>query len=227
MIDQQAMLMIVSMSTVMIVSLFHDTSTSNVNDRVTIPWYINKQSQRSCHNVNDRVSIPWYINKQCYWSCHFHMIHQQAMLTIVSLFHDISTSQCEWSCHYSMIDQQAMLMIVSLFHDRSTRNVNDRVTIPGYINKQCQRSCHNVNDRVSIPWWSISNVNDRVIIPMHQQPMLMIVSLFHDRSTRNVNDRVNIPWYINKQSTIVSQCEWSCLNSMIHQHVIGRVTFPW
>ena len=43
------------------------------------------------------------------------MIHQQAMLT---------------SCHYSMIDQQAMLMIVSLFHDTSTTNVNDRVTIP-------------------------------------------------------------------------------------------------
>ena len=29
-----------------------------------------------------------------------------------------------------MIDQQAMLMIVSLFHDTSTSNVNDRVTIP-------------------------------------------------------------------------------------------------
>ena len=55
MIHQQAMLMIVS--------LFHDTSTSNVNDRDT---------------------IPGYINQQCYWSCQYHMIHQQAMLMIVS-----------------------------------------------------------------------------------------------------------------------------------------------
>ena len=65
------------------------------------------------------------------------MIHQQAMLMIVSLFHDTSTSNVndrvnvnDRSCHYSMIDQQAMLMIVSLFHDTSTSNVNDRVTIP-------------------------------------------------------------------------------------------------
>ena len=58
------------------------------------------------------------------------MIHQQAILTTVS--------QCEWSCLFSMIDQQAMLMIVSLFHDTSTSNVKDRVTIPGYINRQCK-----------------------------------------------------------------------------------------
>ena len=60
------------------------------------------------------------------------MIDQQAMLVIVSLSHDTSTSNVNdrVTMIHSMIDQQAMLTTVSLFHDTSTCNVNDRVSIP-------------------------------------------------------------------------------------------------